>query len=49
MITVTLSEAKKKFSALIKRVRAGETVVITLGRNKIPVARLMPIEPVNES
>ncbi len=45
-MTATIFEAKTRFSELIKRAQAGETVIITSGRNKTPVARLEPIEPV---
>lgn len=41
MRTATISEAKSRFSALIDRVRAGESVLI-LDRGT-PVARLEPI------
>ena len=40
MITATIFEAKTKLSELIRQVQAGETVVITSGREKTPVARL---------
>jgi prevent-host-death family protein len=46
MITVTITEAKKNFSALIKKVMKGEVVIITFGRNKTPVAKLEAIHPV---
>jgi prevent-host-death family protein len=39
--TATISEAKNRLSALVDRVRAGETVVI-LDRST-PVARLVPV------
>ena len=40
MVTATIFEAKTKLSELIRQVQAGETVVITSGREKTPVARL---------
>jgi prevent-host-death family protein len=43
MKTATITEAKNGLSALIDRVRAGETVVI-LDRG-VPVARLEPVTP----
>lgn len=46
MATVTISEAKANFSALVKQVQRGEAVTIAAGQKKKPVARLMPIEPV---
>ncbi len=42
-MNITVSEAKAKFSELIRRVEAGEEVVLT--RNGKPVARLSePVE-----
>jgi antitoxin (DNA-binding transcriptional repressor) of toxin-antitoxin stability system len=46
MATATIFEAKTNLSALLKLVAKGETVIITSGRKKIPVAKLEPIEPV---
>ena len=40
MLTVSVTEAKNKLSALLARVKAGETVVIT--ERGIPVARVEP-------
>ncbi len=45
MITATMFEAKTKLSELVRQVQAGETVIITSGREKTPVARLEPVEP----
>jgi prevent-host-death family protein len=44
MQTVTITESKNQFSALIDRVRQGETILI-LDR-KVPVARLGPAQPI---
>lgn len=44
MITATMFEAKTKLSELVRQVQAGETVVITSGREKTPVAKLEPVE-----
>ena len=41
MTTASVSEAKAKLSALLDRVRAGETVTIT--DRGIPVARIVPL------
>ncbi|MGQ0528259.1 MAG: type II toxin-antitoxin system Phd/YefM family antitoxin [Panacagrimonas sp.] len=41
MTTVTMHEAKTHLSKLVKRVQAGEEIVITNG--KTPAARLVPI------
>jgi prevent-host-death family protein len=46
MTTATIFEAKTNLSALLKQVQKGETVIITSGRKKTPVAKLEPIEPV---
>jgi len=46
MITATIFEAKTRLSELIKQAQKGTEVVITSGREKKPVARLVPIEPV---
>jgi prevent-host-death family protein len=46
MTTATIFEAKTNLSELVKKAQAGETVIITSGREKTPVARLEAIEPV---
>jgi prevent-host-death family protein len=46
MTTATIFEAKTNLSALVKKAQAGETIIITSGRNKTPVARLTPLESV---
>ena len=48
MVKATIFEAKTNLSALIKKVEKGETVIITSGRKKIPVAKLEPIQPVGK-
>ena len=48
MISATIFEAKTNLSALVKKVQNGETVIITSGRKKIPVAKLEPIAPVKK-
>jgi prevent-host-death family protein len=45
MITATVFEAKTKLSQLIKKAQQGEEVIITSGREKKPVAKLLPVEP----
>lgn len=45
MITATIFEAKTHLSELLKKAQKGETVVITSGRAKTPVARIEPIRP----
>ncbi len=44
-VKVTIFEAKTHLSALVKKAQKGQTVIITSGREKKPVARLEPIEP----
>ena len=46
MVKATIFEAKTNLSALIKKVEKGETVIITSGRKKTPVAKLEPIQPI---
>ncbi len=48
MITATIFEAKTKLSELVKLAQRGETVVITSGRDKTPVARLEALHPVRK-
>lgn len=48
MITATIFEAKTNFSQLIKQAQKGETVIITSGREKTPVARLEAVQPVKK-
>ena len=43
MITATIFEAKTNFSELVKKAQKGETVIITSGRDKTPVAKLEAI------
>jgi antitoxin (DNA-binding transcriptional repressor) of toxin-antitoxin stability system len=46
MVKATIFEAKTNLSALIKKAQQGETVIITSGRNKTPVIKFQPIQPV---
>jgi antitoxin (DNA-binding transcriptional repressor) of toxin-antitoxin stability system len=46
MVKATIFEAKTNLSALVKKAQKGETVIITSGRKKTPVAKLEPIKPV---
>ena len=45
MITATIFEAKTNPTELLKKAQAGETVIITSGRDKKPVAKLEAIHP----
>lgn len=49
MRSATIFEAKTKLSELVRRAQQGEEVVITSGRDKKPVARLVAIDPAPES
>jgi prevent-host-death family protein len=46
MIRATISEAKTNLSQLLKKAQADETVIITSGRDKKPIAKLVAIQPV---
>ena len=45
MVTATIFEAKTNLSDFLRQVQAGETVIITSGREKTPVAKLEAITP----
>lgn len=45
MHTATIFEAKTNLSELVRRAQSGEEVVITSGRERKPVARLVAIDP----
>lgn len=40
MLTATIFEAKTNLSDLVKKAQKGEVIIITSGRDKVPVARL---------
>lgn len=46
MHKATMHEAKTNLSALVERVQKGEEVVITSGRAREPVARVVAVSPV---
>ena len=48
MITATIFEAKTNLSELLKKDQEGETVIITSGREKTPIARLEAIHPIGK-
>jgi antitoxin (DNA-binding transcriptional repressor) of toxin-antitoxin stability system len=48
MITATIFQAKTNLSDLVKKAQKGETVIITSGRDKTPVAKLEAIQPVKK-
>jgi prevent-host-death family protein len=49
MRSATIFEAKTNLSELLRRAQLGEEVLITSGRERKPVARLVAIDPVPES
>ena len=49
MHSATIFEAKTNLSELIQRALRGEEVQITSGRERKPMVRLVPIEPVSAS
>jgi prevent-host-death family protein len=48
MVSVGITEAKANLAKFVELARRGETVTITVGQSKIPVARLLPIKPVKK-
>jgi prevent-host-death family protein len=48
MVKATIFEAKTNLSELVKRAQNGETVIITSGREKKPVAKIEAIKPVEK-
>ncbi len=45
MISATVFETKTQLSSLLRKVKQGETVVTTEGRNRVPVAEVKAIQP----
>ena len=48
MHKATIFEAKTNLSELVRRAQQGEEVLITSGRERTPVARLIAVDPVPE-
>lgn len=44
MLKATMHEAKTNLSALVERARKGEEVIITSGRDRKPVARVVAVK-----
>ncbi len=44
MVQATMFEAKTKLSELVRKALAGEEVVLTSGREKKPVVKIVPVE-----
>jgi prevent-host-death family protein len=45
MLKATIFEAKTNLSELVRRAQQGEEVLITSGRERTPVARLVAVDP----
>ncbi len=45
MTKATIFQAKTHLSELVRKAQAGEEVILTSGREKLPVIRLEPIKP----
>jgi antitoxin (DNA-binding transcriptional repressor) of toxin-antitoxin stability system len=43
-VEATMNEARTQLSKLVDRMRAGEEVILTTGRKRVPVARLVPVD-----
>ena len=48
MTTATIFEAKTNLSELVRRAQQGEEIIITSGRERKPVVRLVAIDPAPE-
>jgi antitoxin (DNA-binding transcriptional repressor) of toxin-antitoxin stability system len=48
MITTTIYEAKTNLCKLVKKAQKGETIIITSGRDKTPVAKIEAVHPVRK-
>ncbi|MDR2379677.1 MAG: type II toxin-antitoxin system prevent-host-death family antitoxin [Bifidobacteriaceae bacterium] len=43
MMSLSIAEAKARFSGVVRAVESGEDVIVTRGVSKVPVAALIPI------
>ena len=48
MIEATMFEAKTQLSNLVKRAQQGEKIILTTGRNRVPVAEIVALKPSKE-
>jgi antitoxin (DNA-binding transcriptional repressor) of toxin-antitoxin stability system len=48
MVEASMFEAKTQLSELVKRAKRGEKIVLTTGRNRIPVAEIVALKPVKK-
>ena len=46
METMTIGELKAQFSAVLEKVKAGETIVIAYGKKKEKIAAIVPFEQI---
>jgi len=49
MHSATIFEAKTNLSELVRRAQQGEEILITSGRERKPVARLVAVDPIPEA
>ncbi len=49
MKSISVSELRANLSEILKRVQLGESFVITYGRNKMPIAKIVPIRDEKKS
>ena len=48
MVQATMFEAKTNLSELVRRAQLGEKVILTNGRDKVPVAEIVALEPLKK-
>ncbi len=48
MVQATMFEAKTNLSELVRRAQFGEEVILTNGREKVPVAKIVALEPLKK-
>jgi antitoxin (DNA-binding transcriptional repressor) of toxin-antitoxin stability system len=48
-ITATIFEAKTNLSELLKKAQKGQTIIITSGRERKPIAKIEAVKPVKTS
>jgi len=48
MVSASMFDAKTQLSELVKRAQRGEKIVLTMGRNRIPVAEIVALKPAKE-
>jgi prevent-host-death family protein len=48
MIRASMFEAKTQLSDLVKRAKRGERVILTSGRNRVPVAEIVALKTSKE-